>query len=230
MAIFVGSVLGLIYFGSVVTAQAQTEPTAQVSVATNGQTMVRGARVVSVSGDVITAVTTWGSTSVKWRVLTTGSTRFVPQMNSREMLRAIARGHVIAFSGPMDMSSEQPTIVAGVIKNESLLKSAVVVDGSILRAGDAMIEVATEHGTSTVAVSTGTIMTLDGNRVRLRDLRPGATIKAFGTLNTVSEILAADRVTVTRTAEMLAQPQQKRSFFSGIVSWLRGSEGQLSVR
>ena len=82
-----------------------TQQASQVSIASSGQVIVKGAIVTSVSGNTITAKAVWGSMSLIWTIRTDGSTHFVPDAVSTAALRAIKIGDTIAFSGDIDASA-----------------------------------------------------------------------------------------------------------------------------
>lgn len=227
IAFLIGAVLGLAYFASAVAANADTS---QVSIAANGQTTIRGAEVIRVSPNEILAITTWGSAKVQWRIRTSGSTRYIPETSSSEMTKLIRVGHTIGFSGAIDAYSASPTVNASVVRNESFVQSGMIIGGSVMSSTDSEIVVQTDTGTSTISVSTGTIMTLDGEPIAASDLQRGYLIKAFGTLNSIRRELAAERVTVALGEQSIAQEASRPGMLASFMAWLKGGSRTYSVR
>lgn len=207
------------------------ETGAQISVAGNGQTMVRGASVTGISGSTIYATTVWGSMRMSWAITTNGSTRFVPDVGSSVVLRSIKVGDSISFSGTLDGSSATARVVASVVKDISLIQESVILGGTVMGIDtkSGRLFLSTQEGTTTVATNGGTIITLGGNSTRLSNISVGDTVKAFGTLNSASHLLSADKITVAR-GEREFTTVTETGIFAGILKWLRGSNGLLTTR
>lgn len=230
IAFGIGAAVGVLYFMSAIAANADT--VAGVTVAGNGKTVVRGAKVIKIAGSEVTAVSEWGAAKIQWRILVTGSTKFSPASSDRSIASVIQVGDLVGFSGQMDQKSQTPLIYASVLKNETIMQSASVLNGNVLEAAGNTLIVQTENGTSTIRVGTGTIMTRDGNRVRVKDLTAGETIKAFGTFNTRSRLLSAERI-VSETLPLIPNTGaavEKSSMFDHIVAWLSRGRSALTVR
>ncbi len=230
IAFGIGAAIGVLYLMSAIAANAET--LGSVSVAGNGKTIVRGAKVMHISGNEITAVTTWGAAKIQWKILVTGSSRFLPERIDEKLTDMIKVGETIGFSGQMDQKSAAPLIYASLVRNESVLQSAAILDGSVIETSTDGFVVQTETGTSSIRIGTGTIMTKDGNRVRLKDLVPGETVKAFGTLNTKSRMLSAERVVSASLPQIpnTGAPVEKSSFIDSIVAWIRLGSSALTLR
>lgn len=227
IAFGLGAAIGTIYFMSALTANAD----AGISVAGNGQAIVRGAKVLHISGNEILAQTEWGTAKIPWRIVISGSTRFTPARDHEDLINDIKVGEMIAFSGLMDQRSKEPTILASMVRNETVIQSATVVDGSVIGFDTNGLVVDTENGTSTIRVSTGTIMTKDGNRAYVDDLVPGETVKAFGTFNKRSRVLDAQRiVSVSFPNVPNTGAPEKHGVIASILGWLKATGGALSLR
>jgi hypothetical protein len=229
VAFLVGAAIGLLYFASVVTANAETS-ISQVSVASNGSVQIKGATITKISGNEITAVTQWGAAKMTWRIYVSGSTRFIPQAESKVAIKALKTGHVIGFSGTMDPNAALPTVYAGSLRNETVLQASVVLGGSVIAVRDNEVLIQTQNGTSTILASSGTITTMDGNAASLSDIATGTEIKAFGTFNKQKLELKADRITAASPKiPNTGGTAPKQSIFASIASWLR-LRGTYSLR
>lgn len=120
-SIFAAMAVLLLWALGVNAAHADTTPP-QLSIAGNGQTIVKRATVVSVSGTKIVAETRWGAATLRWTIETTGSTKFYPDGQSREILQEIKKGDSISFSGLLNDSLAQPTVRASVVRDHTLLE------------------------------------------------------------------------------------------------------------
>ncbi len=229
IAFCVGAGIGVLYFMSAIAANADT--VAGVSIAANGQTIVRGARVTHVSKDEIIAVSEWGKATMQWKIEVSGTTKFAPARVGQLLTDLVRVGETIGFSGLMDERTAVPTLYASMIRNETVMQSASVLDGSVVGTEGGRVLVATETGTSTILIGTGTIMTKDGNHADISDLNPGETVKAFGTFNARERELQAERVLLRSLPEIPnTGSATKRSVFDSIVAWFRSKSSTLSVR
>ncbi len=117
---FVAIAVLLLWAWNVNAAHADTG-SPQLSIAGNGQTMIKSATVVSVEGLTIVVSTNWGATQFVWKVETTGSTKFYPAGPSREMLSALKKGDSINITGVLERSAAS-TIHASAVRNLSLVE------------------------------------------------------------------------------------------------------------
>lgn len=217
---------GILLFAWTSNVYADTAQT-QLSVAPNGQVMMRGAKVVALHGTLATVETSWGETSFRWTVELTGSTRYVPDMKSADAIAAISVGDTVNITGSLDTSRAVPTLIASVFKDMSHYEEGATIAGSVLSVdtkAQALV-IQNDAGTTTIDIFRGTIITKDGNRATLGDIDAGMTVSAIGSLNRISNMLSAERLAIA------AQPVSKGTgFFSGILAWFQGSRGALSVR
>lgn len=216
-------------------AHAQEDSTgSSLSIAPSGQIIAKGARIISVSGNIITAETSWGAARVLWQLQTTGSTRFIPDLGSTATVSSMEKGQTISFTGTIHSGSAKPSVLVSSIKNEDLIRDAVSVLGTVesvdVDAGTFVIR--TQEGQTIVKVGGGTLMSKNGGYMRVDDIEVGDSTKATGTLDTTSGVLSAARITLktTELAPQLEEEEPRESVFSSIMMWLQGSRGILSVR
>ncbi|MCE9541892.1 hypothetical protein K8R03_05050 [Candidatus Kaiserbacteria bacterium] len=233
--VFCGALLSCAAFAYAETAVARFAP--QVSIGANGQTMVRDAKVEYISGNSIIVTTTWGEMSLRWTVITDGSTKFYPDGGSRETLSAIRPGDPLSFTGFLDKSDSRQIVKATVVRDTALFQESAVVTGRVLHVSshDKVLTMAGEHGTTTVLISEGTVITRDGNPVQLDMVATGTLIRAYGSLNLTTSTLGADKIAFTGSAEIVAPGSDvsvadNPGFFDALMRWLRGTERAISFR
>lgn len=228
--LFLAMACMLLFTLTVNIAHADAVSGAQVSIAPSGQVIVRDAEVISISGRTIIAKSAWGAMGITWRVETSGSTRFVPESTSAEAIKAIKPGDLIAFSGEVDTSSGQASVRATVVRDASLQQDSIVQTGIVLGIDSESRSFTMKYGeaTTTVVLAGGTILTRDGNLAELSDLAVDDTVKVFGSLNTVTDTLKADKVSWKSSAQSVNGPPG--GIFAGIFAWLSGSRGIFSTR
>lgn len=222
---FLMAALLTIAWAAQVHADAQS---VQLTIAPNGQVMIRGARIDAITADGVTISTGWGSTSFSWRVELTGSTRFVPGSGSVAARKALKVGDIANITGELDTSRAAPTIVASVFKDTSIYQDSASIGGQIVSvdAANNSVDIINDAGTTTIAITRGTILTKNGNTASFSDLSVGATAHATGSLNLVTRTLSAERLTVAAAQSASAG----LGFFGRILAWIEGSRGSLSVR
>ncbi len=223
----IGAVIGVLYFGNALTAYADTQ--ASVSIAANGQTIVHGAQVTSVTGAEIRATSKWGPAKVEWIIHVTGATNFEPEQAAEQPYVQV--GDKIGFSGLLDMQAASLSVRAGTLWNESILQEGTSLEGVVLSVATDDVLVQTNTGTSTIQVTAGSIVTMNGNKGYLSNLVPGDTVKAYGTFNTRTRVLESQTVGwySQPVSESLALVQ-KQGFFESIIGWFRLDGSPLSIR
>lgn len=139
-----------------------------VDVNAGGHVMVRGATVTGVSGNIVSATTSWGSESLTWSVGIASSTKLVGK-SGRVALADVKNGDVISFSGPLDKTAGNLTVNAQVVRDASLSGSA---------------SVSAEHGEKShliegklEAVNGDTLTLLRGNQTITVNLGANAEVK-----------------------------------------------------
>jgi hypothetical protein len=108
--------------------------TLEVHISDNGTVLVRGAKVTGVSGNTVSASTTWGTMAMNWTVNVTSSTSFVRRNGSANMMSEISVGDIVSFTGPMTAGSNSAfSVEAKVLKDWSIQKQNFrsSIEGSI---------------------------------------------------------------------------------------------------
>jgi hypothetical protein len=88
-----------------------------VSMADNGDVLVRGARVTAVNDDAISATVAWNSLSLAWTLETDGDTGYVKKDNGGLARGDIAVGDTISFTGDLVTSASALTVSVDTLKD-----------------------------------------------------------------------------------------------------------------
>lgn len=113
-------------------------PNLEVHIANNGFVLVRNATIASISGTVLTAEITWGSSTLTWAVRTDKRTEFVRSDGEIGDLSDLEEGDTVSITGELDPSVSSPTIIAETVrKAERKAPRPVVALGVADVGGDA---------------------------------------------------------------------------------------------
>lgn len=214
-------------------AHAEEAVGSSLSIAPSGQIIVKGARVVGVSGSTIIAETGWGEAKMTWSIQTTGSTKFTPDLGSTATVAKVAKGHTISFTGMLNGSLAKPTVIANAVKDSELVQDSVSILGIVesVDAEENTFILRTQGGTTTVSLTGGTLMSRNGGYTDIYDIEVGDSTRATGTLDTTTGVLRAERISVKEAQEEpVVQSAPRESMLASIMTWLRGSRGILTVR
>jgi hypothetical protein len=91
-----------------------------VAIGPDGNVLVRGAKVTSVSGSRVTATTAWDDFTLTWRLDTDSGTDFVADDGSDADLSDIDEGDTLSFSGSVDTDAAAFTVDADTVRDWSL--------------------------------------------------------------------------------------------------------------
>jgi len=98
-----------------VTAPAADAPMLEMHVANNGLTLLRGARVLSVSGSSMQVGMSWGASTFIWNVSTAYNTEFFGTAGAKETLSDVQAGDVVTVTGTLNAGGVAPGIAATII-------------------------------------------------------------------------------------------------------------------
>lgn len=88
----------------------------EVHIANNGLMLLRGARVLSISGSTIHVGMSWGSSDFTWAVETNYNTTFLTSKGEKEALGNVGVGDTVTVTGQLSGSGTEPTIDADVVR------------------------------------------------------------------------------------------------------------------
>jgi hypothetical protein len=214
-------------------AHADEDTGASISIAPNGQIIVKGATVTGVYGNVITAETVWGPMRLYWTIQTTGSTRFAPDVGSEHALSRIEIGHTVGFSGTVSSSNGKPIVLATAVKDAELIQESVSIVGTVAAIDSEARSFVLRSADQEISVfaGQGMLMTRNGENASIEDLVVGDSGKATGSLDIASGTLTAARIWAkAEEAVPLVEEAPQENVFSSIITWLKGSRGILTVR
>ena len=89
----------------------------EVHVANNGLVLLRGARVLSISGLYMRVAMVWGVMDFTWMVLTDEKTKFLTREGLERSPEEIRVGDIVTVTGTLGKKGSKPTIHAKVIRD-----------------------------------------------------------------------------------------------------------------
>ncbi|MDO8561231.1 MAG: DUF5666 domain-containing protein [bacterium] len=184
----------------------------QVAISINdlGNVSVRGAKVAGIAGNVITATTVAGPSTLSWTVTTDSSTKFsISGPATSTSIAQIAVGDTVSFSGVL--SGAGLNVKASVVKDSTrvanvnsrsisgIVQSMNATSTSlVLRSGEDNGKGNDNKKTTTIQFTASTAITLNGTTTTFAAIHVGDKVKATGTLNAGGTVLSATSVTVTQ--------------------------------
>lgn len=167
----------------------------------SGHVLVRGATVTGVSGNTVTATTTWNSTTLTWTVVTASSTEVLGRNGNDKrdalVLASVKVGDTINFQGTLSAGTGL-TVAARVLRNLSVVKPVVqpVVQRDIFQGRLESIASTTLPTTLglkvgntlyTVVVPLGTpVLKSNFTATTLSTLQVGDIVRVFGSASTTN--------------------------------------------
>lgn len=151
----------------------------------NGRVMVSGAKVTGISGNTISASTTWGSAVFNWTVNTDANTKFNSRHEGKTSLADIAVGHTVSFSGTINGSSPL-NVNAGNVKDWSLEKKEVktTIQGKVKTVSPLVVTVKDVDYTVNVSSDTA-ILNWFWLKTSLSSFKAGDTVRVYGVVNSI---------------------------------------------
>ncbi len=171
----------------------------EVNIKDNGQVLVRGAKVTAVSGNTISAATSWGAMNINWSVNVLSSTNIVRKFGSVSPLAEIKVGDILSFTGTVTSGTNTSIVVdAKVVKNWSVTKQNVrsKIEGTVKSVGGTVAPstmiVTSNSKDYTVNVATNTSIVNDNwANTTLASFVVGNKVTAYGVVNDTTLSVAA---------------------------------------
>ena len=91
-------------------------PMMEFHIANNGLALLRGTRVVSVSGNVIRVAMEWGSTSFTWSVITQHNTQYLNAKGEKAALSDVQAGDILTVTGTLNTGGTENEVLAQYIR------------------------------------------------------------------------------------------------------------------
>ena len=95
------------------------DQTLELHIANNGLVLLRGARVVSTSGNTMSVKIAWGSEEFSWIIRGNSDTRFLNSEGEHIKSSDIRVGDYVVVTGNLDTIASQPTVVAQYVRAAS---------------------------------------------------------------------------------------------------------------
>lgn len=194
----------------------------EINLTSNGNALVRGAQVTSVSGSDISATTNYGSSQLAWTVKTDSDTEFTANKNGATGLSQIAAGDTISFRGILDQAVSGLTVNADVVKDWSHVETTKKLSGIVSSINTTLNSFTVSHGNSTTSVQTNgdTKFTLNGNAGSFASLFINAKVKIAGMFNASSSILTATSVDIASSTKKWSRNDDDRTAWR---DWIRST-------
>lgn len=174
--------------------------TLEVHINDNGKVLVRGAKVTSVSGTTINAVTSWGNSQITWAVNTGSATELNRRFGGKLNLSEISVGDYLSFTGDIVTTTGGFTVNAKVVKNWSIQKAKNSFFGAVssIDSGNQsfMLATGTSAGTINVRVLSGTQIKKNDSTIAFADIKAGDKVSVSGLYNNLTKVLEADKVKI----------------------------------
>lgn len=170
----------------------------EVNIGSNGNVLVRGAKVTSVSDSTINANTSLGSSVLSWVVKTDSNTDFSAHKNGAEGLANIAVGDIVSFRGTIDQAVTGLTVNARQVKDWSSVETKAKLEGIVtsINATLGSFTVSKRNATTTVQTSSSTKFTEDGDTASFADIFLNAKVKIQGFFNASTSVFTASSVEI----------------------------------
>ena len=171
----------------------------EIAIGDNGKVRVGGAKITAINGATISAVSTWGSLSFNWTVMTNGSTQFLRLYGGASGLSEMAVGDFISFQGMLDTNASSPTVTATAVKDWSIQKTRATFNGTVQSANsaDGSFVLTTENRGNITVKTTSTTKIAKGGIVGVfADIMVNAKVTASGLWNNLTNILEASEVKI----------------------------------
>jgi len=97
---------------------AKKTPILEVHIANTGLMLLRGARVVSISGTVIRVGMTWDSADFVWMLETNYNTKFTTSKGEKGALKDIEVGDIVTVTGQLTGGDAEPTIDTEFVREQ----------------------------------------------------------------------------------------------------------------
>ncbi|MDO8575971.1 MAG: hypothetical protein Q7R90_01510 [bacterium] len=94
------------------------DPVREVHIANTGLTLLRGARVLSVSGSTAVVGMTWGASEFTWVIQTSYGTKFFNAEGEKESITSIHAGDIVTVTGKIAQGGVKPFINADVVRKQ----------------------------------------------------------------------------------------------------------------
>lgn len=170
--------------------------TLEVHINDNGSVLVRGAKVTAISGSIISASTTFGTSSIAWTVDGSGVSKVTRRYGGNGTVADIQVGDYLSFNGSLTATASGFSVKATSLKDWSIQVRNSSFSGTISSiTGTSFVLTTTDNKTITVNTDANTKITRGDTPVAFSALIVGDKItKTEGLYNNTSNTLAAKSI------------------------------------
>ena len=193
----------------------------EVNIGSNGNVLVRGAKVTSVSGATVNANTSLGSSVLNWIVKTDSETDFTAHKGGSNGIASIAVGDIVSFRGALDQSASGLTVQAKQVKDWSSVETKTKIEGIVSSINTTLNSFTIKRGDATTTVQTNgsTKFTEDGDSASFADIILNAKVKIAGLFSASSSVMTASTVEIDEDGDSNGK-HSLRGWFNG-GAWLK---------
>src|SRR3989344_6366466 len=98
------------------TSTPPKDPVREVHIANTGLTLLRGARVLSASGNTIVVGMTWGASEFTWVLQTNYATKFLNPEGEKASAADIHAGDIVTVTGKISQGGVKPFVSADIVR------------------------------------------------------------------------------------------------------------------
>ncbi len=98
------------------TSSPKQDPVREIHIANTGLTLLRGARVLSVSGNTLVVGMIWGTSEFTWTVQTSYGTKFFNTDGEKASVANIHTGDILTVTGKISEGGARPYINADIVR------------------------------------------------------------------------------------------------------------------
>ncbi len=102
--------------GAALASTTKSAPVLEIHIANNGIILLRGARIVSITGGALQVDMAWGAADFTWLLNTNTNTKFIASNGEKETLADLQTGSTVTVTGQLVGSGGEPTIDAEFVR------------------------------------------------------------------------------------------------------------------
>lgn len=188
----------------------------KVQIEADGDALVRGAKVTSVTDTQVNANTSLGSSVLSWIVKTEADTDYSAPKGGASGRSNIAIGDIISFRGTLDQSVSGLTVRADQVKDWTSVETKAKLTGIVSSINTTLssFNISHKNGTTTVQTSSSTKFTEDGERASFSDIVLNARVKLAGMFNASTTVFSATSVEIDED-EKSDDTKKRRGWLNG---------------
>ncbi len=188
--------------------------TLEVHINDNGSVLVRGAKVTAISGSIISASTTFGTSSIAWTIDGSGVSKVTRRYGGNGTVADIQIGDYISFNGSLTSTGTGFAVKATSLKDWSIQVRNSSFSGTISSiTGTSFVLTTADNKTITVNTDANTKITRGDTTIAFNALVVGTKVtKTEGLYNNTSNTLAA------KSIKLYADPLLSKRTFEGTLT------------